>query len=196
MTAWRNVPKNNVMGELASRDQLRISFLRWALLTVPLLVFLGFLSGRVAGSSENNRWFQALIQPDAMPPGWLFGVAWTILYIMMGLALAVILDARGARYRRHAIALFIVQIIANLAWSPLFFAAHQVTAAFVLILFILVFSIATTLAFGRVRTLAAWLMVPYLAWLCFAGILNWQVHALNPQAETLVPAPSHTQIQL
>lgn len=184
------------MGELASRDQLRISFLRWALLTVPLLVFLGFLSGRVAGSSENNRWFQALIQPDAMPPGWLFGVAWTILYIMMGLALAVILDARGARYRRHAIALFIVQLIANLAWSPLFFAAHQVTAAFVLILFILVFAIATTLAFGSVRTLAAWLMVPYLAWLCFASILNWQVHALNPQAETLVPAPSHTQIQL
>jgi tryptophan-rich sensory protein len=184
------------MGELASRNQLRMSFVRWALFTVPLLVFLGFLSGRVAGSSEGNRWYRALVQPQAMPPGWLFGAAWVVLYILLGLALAMILNARGARYRGFAIALFTVQIIANLAWPPLFFAAHQVMPAFVLILFILIFAIATTVAFGRVRAAAAWLMVPYLAWLCFASILNWQVHALNPNAETLVPTRPHTQIEL
>jgi benzodiazapine receptor len=184
------------MGELASRDQLRMSFVRWALFTVPLLVFLGFLSGRVAGSSSGNRWFSALAQPAAMPPGWAFGLAWTLLYILMGVALAMILNARGARYRGIAIALFAAQFVANLGWSPLFFAAHQVFPAFVLIVIILALAIATTCAFGRVRTAAAWLMVPYIGWLCFAAMLNWQVHQLNPRAETLVPTASHTQIEL
>jgi len=163
---------------------------------VPLLVFLGFLSGRVAGSSTDNRWFQALVQPDAMPPGWVFGAVWTVLYVMMGLSLAMILNARGARFRGIAIALFLVQIIANLAWSPLFFAAHQVVAAFVLILFILALATLTTFAFSRVRTAAAWLLLPYLVWLSFASILNWQVHSLNQNAETLVPERAHTQIEL
>lgn len=184
------------MGELASRDQLRMSFVRWALFTVPLLVFLGFLSGRVAGSSTDNRWFEALIHPAAMPPGWVFGVAWTALYILMGIALAMILNARGARGRRTAITLFALQFIANLCWSPLFFTAHQVVAAFGLILVILGLAIATTFAFGQIRTAAAWLMVPYLAWLCFASLLNWQVHALNPSAEKLVPSHASTQIEL
>jgi benzodiazapine receptor len=184
------------MGELASRDQLRMSFVRWVLFTVPLLVFLGFLSGWVAGSSSNNRWFEALVRPAAMPPGWAFGAAWTVLYILMGIALAMILNARGARFRSAAIALFVLQFIANLAWSPLFFAAHQVAAAFVLILLILALAVAATFAFGQVRAAAAWLMVPYLAWLCFASILNWQVHSLNPNAETLVPAHPNTQIEL
>jgi benzodiazapine receptor len=184
------------MGELASRDQLRMSFVRWALFTVPLLVFLGFLSGRVAGSGVGNRWFEALVRPAAMPPGWVFGAAWTALYILMGIALAMILNARGARARGTAIMLFVLQFIANLAWSPLFFAAHQVVAAFVLILLILALAVATTVAFGRVRATAAWLMVPYLAWLCFASILNWQVHSLNPKAEKLVPTRPNTQIEL
>ncbi|WP_293880650.1 TspO/MBR family protein [Sphingomonas sp.] len=184
------------MGELASRAQLRMSFVRWALFTVPLLIFLGFLSGRVAGSSTGNRWFDSLLQPAAMPPGWVFGAAWAVLYGLMGLALAIILNARGARLRGTAIALFSVQFLANLVWSPLFFAAHHVLAAFALILFMLALAIATTVVFGRIRTAAAWLMVPYLAWLCFAAILNWQVHVLNPQAEMLVPDQPRTQIEL
>jgi benzodiazapine receptor len=184
------------MGELASRDQLRMSFVRWALFTVPLLVFLGFLSGRVAGSSTDNRWFEALAQPAVMPPGWAFGAAWSVLYIMMGFALAMILNARRARGRGVAIGLFVLQFIANLCWSPLFFTAHHVVAAFVLILLILLLAIATTFAFARVRNAAAWLMVPYLAWLCFASLLNWQVHTLNPGAEKLVPSRANTQIEL
>jgi translocator protein len=108
----------------------------------------------------------------------------------------MILNARGNRYRGYAVALFAVAFVLNLAWSPLFFAAHQVVAAFVLLLFMLIFAILTTIAFGQVRTAAAWLMVPYLMWLCFAGILNWQVHELNPDAERLAPAGPSTQIDV
>lgn len=184
------------MTGLASPSQLRMSFLRWALVTVPAVIFLGFLSGASAGSGENNAWYQALSKPWFNPPGWLFPVAWTILYILMGLALAMVLHARGNRYRRYAVALFAFQFLLNLAWSPLFFGAHQVLAALVLIIFMLVFGIAATIAFGRVRTVAAWLMVPYLVWISFAGILNYTIHTLNPDAETLAPVGRSTQIDL
>jgi tryptophan-rich sensory protein len=71
----------------------------------------------------------------------------------------------------------------------LFFGQHQVTAAFYLILAILAAALATTIVFGRIRPLAAWLLVPYLAWLSFAEILNYQFDQLNPDAERLyVPA--------
>jgi tryptophan-rich sensory protein len=71
---------------------------------------------------------------------------------------------------------------------------HQVTAAFWLLVIILVLALATTLVFGRIRKAAAWLMVPYLAWLCFAATLNKQIEWLNPGAETLVVPAARTQI--
>ena len=180
------------MSELASRTQLRMTFLRWALFIVPLIVLLGFMSGQLAVSGEENRWFQMLEKPDAQPPGWLFGVAWTILYAMMGVALTLIICARGARLRALAILLFVVQLGLNLFWSPFFFGMHQVTYAFYLLLLIFLTATATTLIFGRIRALAAWLMVPYLAWLCFAAILNKQIDELNPDAETM-QAPRSSQ---
>jgi translocator protein len=184
------------MSELASSGQIRMSFVRWALVSVPATIFLGFLSGRVSNSGFGNPWYDALVKPAIQPPGWAFGVAWSVLYAMLGLALAMVLNARGNRYRGYAIALFAVSFVANLAWSPLFFAAHQVFAAFFLILFMLAFAIATTIAFDRVRKAAAWLMLPYLLWLSFAAILNWQTHTLNPDAETLAPAGPVTQIDV
>lgn len=184
------------MSEIASAGQIRMSFVRWALVSVPATLFLGLLMGRLSNSGFNNPWYDALIKPDIQPPGWAFGVAWTILYVMLGLALAIVLNARGNRYRPYAITLFAIAFAANLAWSPLFFAAHQVFAAFFLILFMLAFGIATTIAFGRVRQAAAWLMLPYLLWLSFASILNWQTHVLNPDAETLAPVHPVTQIDV
>lgn len=179
------------MNQLASPSQLRMSFLRWALFVVPAIMFLGFLSGAVSGSGDENSWFAELIKPDAQPPGWVFGATWTVLYLMIAFAFSMILHARGARSRGLAIGLFMAQFLLNLSWSPIFFGRHQVTMAFYLILLILVLAIATTVVFGRVRKAAAWLMVPYLMWLSFASILNFQIDRLNPDAEGLyVPAAS------
>jgi translocator protein len=157
-------------------------------------LMLGFFSSRVSGAGYGNPWFDALVKPAAMPPGKAFGIAWTILYAMMGFALAMILDASRARGRMLAIGLFILQLILNLAWSPLFFAHHQVVVALVVIILMLIIAIATTFAFGRIRPIAAWLMVPYLAWLCFAALLNYQIHVLNPDAESLVPRGTSTHM--
>ena len=137
-----------------------------------------------------------LSKPAETPPGWVFPVAWTALYVLLGLALALIINARGSRLRRPALILFAVQMAANLAWSPLFFGYHQVSAALLLIVVIFVLALATAFVFARIRKAAAWMMVPYLAWLCFAGILNYKIDRLNPNAETLVPASSTPQMAI
>ncbi len=182
------------MGEIATTGQLRMSFVRWALVTVPAILLAGILASQLANSGFDNPWFARLDLPPIMPPGWVFGVAWPILYTLMGLALALVLSARGARGRALAVGLFVVQLVANYAWSPLFFGAHQVTAAYWLIVTVLVLAIATTFAFGRIRGLAAWLMLPYLVWLSFAAILNYQIDARNPDAEALAPEAARIQI--
>lgn len=184
------------MGEIASRGQLRMSFLRYALVTVPLVLLLGLISGRLANSGYGNPWFDALIKPDSMPPGWMFGVAWTILYILLGLSLALVLHARGAPGRGKAIALFVLQLVLNYSWSPLFFAWHEVRIALMVIVAMFVIAATTAYLFGRIRPLAGLLMVPYLAWLLFAAWLNFQIMILNPEAENLVPGTTSIDISL
>lgn len=182
------------MSEIASIGQLRMSYLRWALFTVPLILMLGMLSGRMANSGYGNRWFASLAKPDATPPGWVFGTVWPLLYLMLGLAVAMILHARGARLRWLAISLFAIQIALNFLWSPLFFAAHQVTGALYLAALIAALTLITALLFARIRKSAALLMLPYLLWLCFATWLTFEIDRLNPAAETLVAPAISTQI--
>ncbi len=184
------------MTALASKSQLRMSFLRYALITVPLVLLLGTLSGRIANSGYGNAWFDALVKPAIMPPGWMFGAAWTLLYICLGLALALILHARGARGRGLALTLFVAQLLLNYAWSPLFFAYHQVGAAFWTILAMILFSAVTAALLWRIRRSAALLMLPYIAWLSFAAVLTWQIGLLNPGASELAPEGSTTDIAL
>ncbi|HEX8578106.1 MAG TPA: TspO/MBR family protein [Allosphingosinicella sp.] len=184
------------MTVLASRSQHRMSFFRYALVTVPLVLLLGTLSGTVAGSGYGNPWFDALEKPAAMPPGWMFGAAWTILYICLGLALALVLHARGARGRGLAIGIFLAQLLLNYAWSPIFFAAHQVGLALIVIVAMIVLAAIAAVLFGRIRKAAGLLMVPYLAWLSFAAFLTWQIGELNPGASELVPAQASTDIPL
>lgn len=171
------------MTELASAAQLRGSFLRWALFIVPAVVLLGLLSGQLAGSGPGNPWFDALIKPSTYPPAGVFGVVWTVLYVLMGLAVSMVAAARGAAGRSTALVVFVVQILLNLAWSPLFFAAHQITGALVLIAALDVAVIVTIALFWRVRPIAALLLVPYLAWILFATLLNYHFLVANPDAD-------------
>jgi benzodiazapine receptor len=182
------------MNEIASQGQLRLAFLRWALVTVPAIEFLGMASGFLSNSGYGNRWFAALVKPDLTPPGWVFATVWPLLYLLLGLAVAIVIHARGARGRGLAITLFVVQLVCNFAWSPLFFAAHEATLAFYLLLVIFALATVTTVLFGRIRALAAWLMVPYLVWLGFASGLAYDIDRMNPGAESLVPSSISTQI--
>lgn len=183
------------MGGIASKGQLRMSFLRWAVVTVPLILLLGFVSGRSVPVGSENGWYMALAKPALNPPGWVFPVVWTTLYVMIGVALAMILNARGARQRPLAVGLFAAQFVLNLLWTPTFFGAHKIGAAVIVIVAMLILSIAATIVFARIRPAAAWLMVPYMVWISFAGVLAFSIGQLNPDAETLAPA-SHTSQML
>ena len=171
------------MNRLASPAQLRASFLRWALFVVPAVMLLGFLSGQVAGSTGDSPWFVSLEKPATFPPPATFGIVWTVLYFMIGVAFALVCSAWGARTRALAIAAFVIQLLLNLAWSPVFFGAHQIALALAILVALDLAVIATVILFWRVRRLAAWLMLPYLAWILFATVLNWQFLQLNPDAD-------------
>ena len=171
------------MSLLASRGQLRASFVRWALFAVPAVMLLGFISGQLSGSGPQNPWYAALAKPDIMPPTIAFPIAWTILYALMGLAVAFVGSAWGARGRALALGIFVIQLLVNLAWSPLFFAQHQITAALYLIIALDVLVLITLVLFWRIRMVAGLLLVPYLAWILFATVLNWQFLELNPDAD-------------
>ena len=161
----------------------RAPWWRYALVTVPVVLGLGLLSGWLSNSGFSNGWFVALEKPWFMPPGWVFGAVWTTLYTLMGLGLALILAAPPSRSRTVAIALFVVQLVANFAWSPIFFGAGFIDWA-MLVIVDLTLTVAVTIAvFWRVRPLAGALLLPYLAWLCLASALNWEIGRLNPGAD-------------
>ena len=155
---------------------------RLALITVPVLVLAGSASGWLSNSGYGNPWFDALEKPSFMPPGWLFGVAWTILYALMGASLALILAEPASDLKRVALTLFFTQLALNFAWSPVFFGAHDIKLALAMILVMLLIALIAASLFRRIRPLAGWLLLPYLLWLCFATALNNGIDRLNPGA--------------
>ena len=153
-----------------------------ALIAVPAIVLAGSASGWLSGSGYGNLWFDRLVKPPFMPPGWVFGAAWTTLYTLMGLALAMILAEPQSDRRKKALILFFGQLGLNFAWSPIFFAGHDITLAKLVIFVMAAIAAAAAGQFWRMRPLAGALMIPYLAWLIFAAMLTAAIEKLNPEA--------------
>lgn len=141
------------------------------------------LVGSVA-SSGAREFYSTLLLPSWAPPGWLFGPVWLTLYLSMGWAAWLVwreepTTVGNALSRRWALRLFALQLILNAAWTWLFFALRQGALAFAEIL-LLGLAIGLMLwQFARVRPLAGWLLVPYLAWISFATALTWAVWQAN-----------------
>lgn len=156
----------------------------WALTLLAVLTLnaMGGASALVGDPPTANAWYQALELPRLQPPGWAFGLAWTLLYSLLGFVLARLLMAPPGPAQRRAVGLFGLQFALNLAWSPLFFAAQAIAAALLLLGLLLGAAVAATRAIGRVDRHLAWAMVPYLVWLGYALALNWRLLLLNPGA--------------
>jgi tryptophan-rich sensory protein len=184
------------MTQLASMGQLRGSLMRWALVLVPGVLLFGLLSAQLSGSGANDPWFVGLSKPALNPSPMVFALVWIALYLLTGLALSMVAAARGARWRSAALAMFAVQFLLNIAWSPLFFGGHRILAAFVLLVALDVAVVATIALFRRVRPVAAFLLVPYLAWILFATLLTWQIHVANPGADGQDVSAAVTRIQI
>ena len=163
----------------------RGSMWRAGIVLVPLFLLLGGVSARMSGSTEDNGWYQTLMLPALQPPGPVFGIAWSVLYTLIGVAAAIVWGHKRAAGRRAALGLFALGFVINLAWSPVFFRLHLILPAMVIIAVMLIVAVATTFAFARVSRVAAWLMLPYLLWLGFALSLNTTIWRLNPSADAL-----------
>lgn len=127
-----------------------------------------------------GEWYAQLKKPLWNPPGWIFGPVWTALYIMMAIAAWLIWRSGGFSARRKALMLFLLQLLLNAAWSPLFFGLHQPALAFVEIVLLWLAILATLLVFWKVQRRAGVLLLPYLAWVSFAAVLNFTLWQLNP----------------
>jgi translocator protein len=155
-----------------------------ALVCVIAIELLGGLSGWISNSGYGNGWFDALRKPSFMPPGAAFGIVWPILYALLGIALAMILAEPPSPRRKAALTLFFIQLALNFAWSPIFFALHDIALANVVIFAMAAIAAAAAGQFLRLRKAAGLLMVPYLGWLVFAATLNSAIQGLNPGAGT------------
>lgn len=156
---------------------------RKAAIAIPAIVIVGLLMGWLSNSGLDNSWYARLDKPPFQPPAWVFGVVWTGLYALMGLAVAVIWNEPTSTERTNALRLFFAQLALNFAWSPVFFGGHMIEIGLVLLLLILIVALVAAGRFRAIRPVAGWLLLPYLLWLCLAVTLNYETGRLNPGAD-------------
>lgn len=127
-----------------------------------------------------SGWYQALAKPFFTPPNWAFGPVWLTLYTLMGVSLYLVWTAGLHKKEvRTAVWVFGAQLFLNAIWAPIFFGAQQVLLAFVVIAALWAAILATIFAFYRISKTAAYLLVPYIAWVTVAAALNYSVWVLN-----------------
>lgn len=144
-------------------------------LLIPLLV--GGLSALLSGGMEN---FGTLNKPPLSPPGWLFPVVWSILYLMMGFASYLVYKSKAPTYQKNsALIAYGIQLFFNFFWSIIFFAWEKYLLAFIWLVLLWIFILITIIKFFAISKPAAYLMIPYLLWVTFAGYLNLGIFLLN-----------------
>ena len=154
-----------------SRGKMILGLCGWL-----LLCFAAASPGAVFMPGE---WFAALKKPAWNPPSWIFGPVWTALYAMMAAAAWLVWQRGGWTEQRKPLLIFLAQLALNALWTPLFFGLHRPGVAFAEIVLLWLAIVATLVAFRPVNRTAAWLLVPYLAWVSFAAVLNGTLWRLN-----------------
>lgn len=145
-------------------------------IALAAFILLTFLAPAAGAFTPPGEWYQSLAKPTWNPPSWLFGPVWTALYLMMATAAWTVWRRVG--WSREMM-LYIVQLALNAAWTPLFFGAHQIGAALLVIISLWIAIFITQRAFGAVSRPAGLLLIPYLAWVSFATVLNFTLWRLN-----------------
>ena len=145
-------------------------------IAIPLLV--GGLSAFL--TMDGMADFAAIEKPPLSPPGILFPIVWTVLYVLMGVASYLVLtsDARQDDID-HAITLYAIQLVLNFFWSIIFFRLEWYLVAFIWLVLLWIAILYTLLLFRKISKTAGWLLVPYLLWVTFAGYLNLSIYLLN-----------------
>ena len=131
-------------------------------------------------TQDSMETFNRLNQPPLAPPGWLFPVVWTILFILMGLASYLVLTSgKSDQSIRNALSVYGFQLLVNFLWPILFFNLGLYLFSFFWLIFLWILILVTMLLFYRIRKTAGYLLLPYLLWVSFAGYLNLSIYLLN-----------------
>jgi len=163
-------PTSRVTGQRRSLAVLLASF---------GLVALVAWSGGALTNLGLGPWYDALVKPKWNPPPWVFAPVWTTLYVLLAVGAWLVAREPWTGRVRRALALHVVQLAGQVAWSGIFFAARRPLAAAVEIVFLVAVSFATAVSFARIRREAGLLLVPYLLWVSFAAVLNWAIALAN-----------------
>jgi tryptophan-rich sensory protein len=158
--------------------------INWKRLIIALVLpQLAGLIGSLFTTQAIPTWYATLNRPSFAPPNWLFAPAWTLLFILMGIAFYLVWQSpvKGSqeKIKRQAIKFFLIQLVFNTLWSIIFFGQQLLYLAFVEIVILWILILLTILRFNKIKPLAAYLMIPYLLWVTFASVLNLGFALLN-----------------
>lgn len=140
---------------------------------------LSFSAASLGGFFMPGDWYAGLKKPSWNPPGWIFGPVWSTLYTMMGVAAWMVWKRGGLAAQRRPLIAFLVQLALNAIWTPLFFGLREPGWAFAEIILLWLAIVWTIAEFRRTNRIAAGLLLPYLAWVSFATVLNGTLWRLN-----------------
>jgi benzodiazapine receptor len=146
-----------------------------------LIGFVGacFLAATTGAVFRPGDWYERLAKPSWRPPNWLFPPAWAVLYLTIAVSGWLVWRTSGFAGAALPLAIYLVQLVLNAAWSPIFFGLRRPDLGFFEIVMLWLSIVATIAAFHPVNAAAAWLLLPYLAWVTFAAALNFTVWRLN-----------------
>lgn len=148
------------------------------LISIIIAEGIGALSGYLGMSNPTT--YESFIKPNFTPPAWVFPIVWPILYFLMAVAAyRVWLRGRGSISSTKALTLYFIQLTLNFLWTIIFFRFRLIGLAFIELMLLLIFILLTTFEFFRIDKVAGFLMIPYILWVSFAGVLNFTFWMLN-----------------
>lgn len=152
----------------------------WKLILAIVVCEGAGLIGTIFTTPAIPGWFKTLNRPDFAPPNWLFAPVWTTLFLLMGIA-AWLVWRRGLNEPgvKKALGIFVLQLVLNVGWSAIFFGLKNPGLAFVEIILLWLAILWTVIVFARISKPAGWLLLPYIAWVTFASVLNFAIWRLN-----------------
>lgn len=154
--------------------------IRWKPLIICLVIPLAVGGLSALLTRDGMEAFQRLNQPPLSPPGWLFPVVWTILFLLMGIASYLVFTSKESRDAVNtALLVYGIQLVVNFFWSIFFFNFGAYLFSFFWLILLWVLILAVLLLFGRISKAARYLMLPYLLWVSFAGYLNLAIYLIN-----------------
>lgn len=158
---------------------MRISNFFKLIIAIAVSEMAGVIGVFFTTPAIQSNWYAGIIKPAFNPPAGVFGPVWTTLYALIGISLFLIWRDERAANKNIAYRFFIIQLILNAVWSIVFFYHHNIGGAFVEIVILWLAILATIIAFAKISKPAAWILVPYIFWVSFAGYLNYSIWVLN-----------------